>query len=147
MRKVIQLIIPLLIYLQIGCQERGQPGILSYSFFIVDSAGNNIVGDSIHPNRYHIDSIRFNYIFSNGQIDTSNHIVYMKDYYKGYVFFAGFTTKSREIHYLLKYNSTDQDTFNAVWNKDNVYVYKNNKLIYSKLNLSLTDQLVFNIIK
>ncbi len=134
-------------FIIIACQERGQPGILSYSFYIVDSLGNNIVGDSVTPKQYHIDSMKFNYILSNGQVDTTNHIKYGVDYYKGYVFNAGVTTKQRAINYLLQYNSTERDTFKAVWSKDNIKVYQNNQLVFSKYNLSLTTPLVFNIIK
>jgi|JI6StandDraft_1071083.scaffolds.fasta_scaffold41932_3 hypothetical protein len=133
--------------LLLSCQERGQPGILSYSFYIVDSLGNNIVGDSITPKRYHIDSMKFNYIFSNGQIDTNNYIKYAKDYYRGYVLNSGITTNQTEINYLLKYNNTERDTFKTVWHKDNIQVYQNNQLIYSKNNLSVTTLIEFNIIK
>ncbi|MCC7534099.1 MAG: hypothetical protein IT246_09180 [Bacteroidia bacterium] len=130
----------------IGCQERGQPAKIPYIFWIKDSTGNNLVGDSVAPKRYNVDSIKSTIIFRNNQISNSGSFHISKDYYKGY-FFEGGTDINFVTRYLLIYNSFDSDTISVAYGKDNINVYKNNTLIFSKYNLSQVPPVEFNIIK
>ncbi|HNL83942.1 MAG TPA: hypothetical protein PKO18_01820 [Chitinophagales bacterium] len=147
MRKVIQLIIPLLIYLQIGCQEKGMERPFSYVFWIKDILGNNLLGDSSNPNRYHIDSIRYNYIIGGVVVDTmENELEINYSYYKGY-FLSSLINTNTEITALLKYNNIEKDTIQIIYGKDNIKVFQNSQLIFSKNNLSQIPPEEFNIIK
>lgn len=50
--------------------DKGMIKSVSYRFWIKDSAGNNLVGDSVNPGRYFADSIKYNSIY-NGILDTT----------------------------------------------------------------------------
>jgi len=129
-----------------GCQERGQPAKIPYVFRIIDSTGNNIVGDSLNPNRYIVDSIKY-YLFAYGHpIYPGNYMQIKFDYYKGYSFTAS-TDVNVTSYYLLRYNSLEDDTLKVVYGMDNINVYKNDILIFSKYNLSQVPPVEFNIIK
>lgn len=130
-----------------GCQERGMDKGFSCVFYIKDSIGNNLVGDSITPNRYFVDSIKCSFNL-NGQVyDTSrNYISFGKDFYKGYAFFVPINYNTT-INYLLVYNSIEKDTCKVIYGKDNINVYQNKQLIFSKYNLSRVPPVEFNIIK
>lgn len=129
-----------------SCQEKGMPAKIPYVFKIVDSAGNNLVGDSTHLNRYNIDSIR-SYIILGTFVDTSSTGFYInKNYSSGY-YFEGVTDKNFDAHFLLKYNSVEEDTIRVVYGKDNINVFQNNQLIFSKYNLSQVPAVEFNILK
>lgn len=131
----------------IGCQERGMKRPFSYVFWIKDSVGVNLVGDSSNPNRYFADSIKYNYILNGVVMDTlENKLNIYYNYYKGY-FLSSLISTNKKIIALLTYNKNERDTIRLVYGKDNINVYKNNILIFSKYNLSQVPPVEFNIIK
>jgi len=146
MKKLLPILILLSIAFIIGCQERGQPARFSYHFWIKDSTGINLVGDSIDLNRYFVDSVIYFNINGNIVDSNRNELLATKDFYKGYYFGAGISTNT-DRSYVLKYNSIEKDTLRVVYGKDNINVFQNNQLIFSKYNLSQVPPVEFNIIK
>ena len=144
MKKLLPILILLSITFLMGCQEKGQPAKIPYVFRIIDSTGNNLVGDSTHPNRYNVDSIKSYYRL--GTVYKSGGFLINKNYYSGY-YFEGVTDKNFDAHFLLKYNSLEGDSIRVLYGKDNINVFQNNQLIFSKYNLSQVPPVEFNIIK
>ena len=143
--KIFHYLFIILIVTVIGCQERGMPAKIPYVFWIKDMNGNNLVGDSINPNRYNIDSIRYFNIMGNIIDSTKNEFRINKNI-SGY-YFDGATTINSNITYKLLYNKNEADTIRIAYGKDNINVYQNNQLIFSKYNLSQVPPVEFNIIR
>ncbi|HNY54142.1 MAG TPA: hypothetical protein PKI86_00885 [Chitinophagales bacterium] len=147
MKKLLPILILVSFTFATSCQESGMDRPFSYIFWIRDSMGNNLVGDSIMPNQYFADSIRYNYIINGIVRDTlKNEASVGKDYTKGYGF-SSLINNNTTITALLKYNKNEKDTIKVVYGKDNIQVYKNSLLIFSKNNLSQVPPVEFNIIK
>lgn len=145
MKTTFPFIVILFSFLFYGCQEIGQPGIRPFNFKVIDNIGNNLIGDSINPNRYHIDSVKSYYkigsVFKEGGFSIYN------DFYTGYNFSGGVSTKNYDVTFLLKYNSLANDTIRVIYPKNKISVYQNNNLIFSKDNLSEIPPVKFSIIK
>jgi len=88
------------------------------------------------------------YFNINGNIiDTNrNELNVNYNYYKGY-FLDALINNNMNVSYVLKYNTTEKDTINIIYGEDNINVFQNNQLIFSKYNLSQVPPVEFNIIK
>lgn len=124
----------------------------NYHFSIVDSIGNNLVGDSNNTRRYNISELKFysadGTILRTGFPQTVEMITLGGIYFAGYKFGVRTTTNSND-SFLIKYNSliSNHDVINVVYGKDNINVFQNRVLIYHKENISQTTEIYFNIVK
>ncbi|MFN8282932.1 MAG: hypothetical protein U0U67_06935 [Chitinophagales bacterium] len=131
-----------------ACQEKGMSNRIryTYSFSIVDSNYNNLVGDTQHPNRYYQDSIKF--YSKNGSVLRTNFPNNVQIGSSGYIY--GVISQSNTIdEYIIKYNSNiiENDTLSIMYGNDNVLVKRNSQSILNKNNISQTTEIHFDIIK
>jgi len=144
MKKLLPILILLSIIFLISCQERGQPVKYCYSFSIVDSFGQNLIGDTINLRRYRADSIGF-YALDGTQ---RTNYPYLTNGVDGYICGA-FTTTNSNDKFIIKYNANISlnDTINVIYGNRNVNIYKSNQLLFNKNNISQTTEIHFDIIK
>lgn len=143
----IKLIITFYILILISCQEsRNQPIRYWYSFSMVDSSGNNLIGDSEHSRRFYIDSIRFYSV--DGSLRTNFPQQINGSSLTGYTYTV-YTQANLADNFIINYNANalNNDTMNIIYGLDNIKVNRNNYLMYYKENISQTTDVTFKILK
>lgn len=134
----------------IGCQERGMGNRIryTYSFLIVDSANNNLVGDTTYRKRYYLDSIKFYSADGSNILSTNFPQTIYGNGLSGYIYKANAQSNFNQ-KFIIRYNpmALEDDTIYVVYGKDNIIVNRNNQLIFNKNNISQSTDITFQIIK
>ena len=125
--------------MSISCIDRNMPGNYPYTFSILDSSYNNLVGDSVNVNRYDIDSM---YIYHRK----------LKDFFQienttGVYVFKGYHRENSKSDYVISYNSVEKDSVIVDQKSNYIKIYLNAELIYEKDHISQTTDIHFNILK